>query len=462
MMDLAALRRIVERHFRVYEARDQAVRGRLVSRMFYVMFPPGEFDKRYEALRADVEREAPGHLLFLRRENGEDVLLFAERPAVAPVRWGLHIGLFLATLLTTVVSGAVAWQSYWHPGEPWQWSALWDPGNLWWGFVAFAFPLLAILGIHETAHYLTARRYGLRATPPLFIPAPPILMPIGTFGAFIQMRDPMPDRKSLFDVGASGPIAGFLVALPVAILGAFLTVAVAQAVPDLDRPFVGADRPFTAEQSAGAWVLTFHDLTPGTLSFNVTAPHSEGDWSYHATAELETGGIPRTDQVSGTLAPGHEERRTLEIPANTTSATLRITWDDHLVSFGDSLLVLGINLLFPGNAYLTHPTFLAGWAGLLLAGINLLPIKPLDGGHVARAALGEASHWVSRGAAALLFLLALTNSSWILFALFVLLSGAHHEAPLNDRTLLDPKRRILGYVVLAIFVLTFVPVPIVP
>ncbi|MEA3191453.1 MAG: hypothetical protein QOD77_2035 [Thermoplasmata archaeon] len=462
MMDLAALRRLVERHFRVYEARDQSVRGRLVARMFYIMFPPGEFDKRYDALRADVEKEAPGHLLFLRRENGEDVLLFAERPAAAPVRWGLHIGLFLATLATTVVSGAVAWQSYWHPGEDWDWSALWDPHNLWWGFVAFALPLLAILGIHEMAHYFTARKYGLRATPPLFIPAPPILMPIGTFGAFIQMRDPLPDRKSLFDVGASGPIAGFLVALPIAILGAFLTVAVAQAVPDLDRPFVDADRPFTMTQEPGEWVLTFTDLTPGTLSFNVTAPEVDADWDYQATADIGTEGGPRLDQVSATLQSGQQERRTLEIPANATSATLRIAWDDHLVSFGDSLLVMGINLMFPGGSYLTHPTFLAGWAGLLLAGINLLPIKPLDGGHVARAALGEASHWVSRGAAALLFLLALSNSSWILFALFVLLSGAHHEAPLNDRTMLDAKRRVLSYAVLAIFLLTFVPIPIVP
>lgn len=84
----------------------------------------------------------------------------------------------------------------------------------------YALALMAILGTHEMAHYLAARRYRIRATLPYFIPVPPAtFFPFGTFGAFIQMRSPVPNRKALFDVGIAGPLAGFLVALPLLIWG---------------------------------------------------------------------------------------------------------------------------------------------------------------------------------------------------------------------------------------------------
>jgi membrane-associated protease RseP (regulator of RpoE activity) len=84
----------------------------------------------------------------------------------------------------------------------------------------YALSLLAILGTHEMGHFLATRRYRIRATLPYFIPVPPAgIFPFGTFGAFIQIRSPIPNRKALFDVGIAGPLAGFIIAVPVLIWG---------------------------------------------------------------------------------------------------------------------------------------------------------------------------------------------------------------------------------------------------
>jgi hypothetical protein len=174
MMDPAELRRIVERQFRVYEARQEKVRGQVAAHLFYVMFPPAEFDARYAAVRDEILARDPEAIVFLRRDHGEDVLFVAERPPPIQPRVGLHLGLLLATLATTALAGAIAWQGYLHAGDPWRWSVLWDPENLLWGVVTFALPLLLILGIHESAHFYAARRHRLRATLPYFIPAPPL------------------------------------------------------------------------------------------------------------------------------------------------------------------------------------------------------------------------------------------------------------------------------------------------
>lgn len=82
----------------------------------------------------------------------------------------------------------------------------------------FSGSLLAILTAHEFGHYLFCRYYGVDATLPFFIPQPPLLIP-GTFGAFIRMKSPVPSRRALFDIGLAGPLAGFVVIVPVAILG---------------------------------------------------------------------------------------------------------------------------------------------------------------------------------------------------------------------------------------------------
>ena len=82
----------------------------------------------------------------------------------------------------------------------------------------FSGSLLAILTSHEFGHYLFCRYYGVDATLPFFIPQPPLLIP-GTFGAFIRMKSPVPSRRALFDIGLAGPLAGFVVILPIAFAG---------------------------------------------------------------------------------------------------------------------------------------------------------------------------------------------------------------------------------------------------
>jgi membrane-associated protease RseP (regulator of RpoE activity) len=96
------------------------------------------------------------------------------------------------------------------------WGALVDVSRLSQG-VPYAALLLLILGAHELGHYFACRYYGVRATLPFFIPGPPML--IGTFGAVIRIRGAIPSRKALFDIAAAGPIAGFLVALPLLVIG---------------------------------------------------------------------------------------------------------------------------------------------------------------------------------------------------------------------------------------------------
>ncbi|HKO98395.1 MAG TPA: site-2 protease family protein [Pyrinomonadaceae bacterium] len=84
--------------------------------------------------------------------------------------------------------------------------------------LTFSLSLLFILTAHEMGHYLACRRYGVDATLPFFIPAPPMFL-AGTFGAFIKMKSPIPSRRALFDIGLAGPLAGFVALLPIAVAG---------------------------------------------------------------------------------------------------------------------------------------------------------------------------------------------------------------------------------------------------
>ncbi|MFO1532774.1 MAG: site-2 protease family protein, partial [Thermoplasmatota archaeon] len=464
---LAALRAVVARHFRVYDAQEDKIRGQVVARRFYVIFPPAEFDRRYDAVRADIKAMDPNLLAFLRRDAGEDILFVAERPPDKPQNVALRVVLLLATVATTTIAGALSWHSFLHGAKGLSWSVLWDPNDLLWGFLSFALPLLLILGIHETAHFVVARRHGLRATLPMFIPAPPFLMPIGTFGAFISLKDPLPDRKALFDVGAAGPIAGFFIAVPVVVLGVFLTSAAALPVPDLDRPLATLDVDGKivdlAKSETGRANLTLAGPAAGAAVLNLTAPTDRQDgWTFglHVAVTAANGTVSE-ETVTATLQPGERILRTVSIPANATMAEVEVTWDDGIMRFGDPLLVQAINLIWPASAgdYLTHPTYIAGWVGLLVTGINLLPTGQLDGGHVSRAVFGERSRWVARLALGMLVVLALLFDTWLLMALFVLFTGIYHPPPLNDRTRLDRKRVVLAAVVLVVFLLTFVPVP---
>ena len=129
-----------------------------------------------------------------------------------------HFLLFLLTVLTTLVVGTHIELNYAHDLPVFDWdftttfftAVLHNPSVLLLG-LPFSFTLLGILLAHELGHYFTCRYYGIRATYPYFIPAPTL---IGTLGAFIRIKSPIVTRRALFDVGISGPLVGFIVALP--------------------------------------------------------------------------------------------------------------------------------------------------------------------------------------------------------------------------------------------------------
>jgi len=155
-----------------------------------------------------------GHTPFLRAEGGEVVLqAWPMAETTDRQRIGVHIVLFVATCLSTLLAGSM------FSGSPASENLR---GSSWMSWlvsgVPFAFTLLAILGVHEFGHYFTARHYGASVSLPYFIPAPPPFL-FGTLGAIIRMRSPARDRNSLFDIAAAGPLAGLAVAVPALILG---------------------------------------------------------------------------------------------------------------------------------------------------------------------------------------------------------------------------------------------------
>ena len=267
----------------------------------------------------------------------------------------IHVLLFLATLVTTTLAGA--FQAGVNPFDsPW----------LMLRGLPFSVTLMSILLVHEMGHFLVSRWHGVEATPPYFIPGPPIL--IGTFGAFIRMRTPA-SRVALFDVGAAGPWAGFCVAIPAVVYG----------------------------------------LAHSTVQPLVASP----------------GGI----ELGNSLVFGFLAR-----------------------------LVLGVS---PQDAtILLHPVALAGWFGLFVTFLNLLPVGQLDGGHVVYALLGRAHRWVARAGVAMILVLATLGwRGWIIWAIMVSILGLNHPPTLDDRPL-DPLRRLAAWLTIGLFLATFMAVPI--
>lgn len=219
---ISDIRRDVEKYFKVYDAKLEAD-GLALS----CMVEPATMEERFDALR--LEFVPKGLIPLLLHEGGEHIIFVTRRPAgkYRPVK--VNLVMLVLTVVTTVFAGAEFWVGYnWRsfPKEPgigdvFSAAAL---GN---GALFFALPLLLILGIHELGHYTLARKHKVAASLPFFIP---MLPPLGTMGAFISLRDPIPNRKALLDIGVAGPIAGFVVAVPMTLLGLYLTNAFAAPV----------------------------------------------------------------------------------------------------------------------------------------------------------------------------------------------------------------------------------------
>lgn len=314
----------------------------------------------------------PGLHYWQRNGDGRWLVLVREE-APPRERWWLHALLLVATMFTTALAGAAL------AGADVHW---WLPtlAQLRAG-LPFSIPLLAILLAHESGHYVTARHYRVNSSPPYFIPFPASFNLVGTFGAFIRLRSPLFDRRTLFDVGVAGPLAGLVVAIPV------LLVGLARSIPIPGAPAVAAAHQFITIDGA---------------------PLVLGDSAMLVLARL----------------------------------------------------ALGIGAAVPLRLDLVA---VAGWIGLLVTMLNLLPLAQFDGGHIAFALVGEAQTWVARVFWLLLLPLGRLWPGWWVWAALSLLIGRGrlaHPPLIAPEHRLDPRRRAVGWLAVALFLLTFIPIPI--
>ncbi len=192
---------------------DRRLVGRSIAFGGRLMVEPA---KAVDMLRPRLARH--GYAPFL-REDGDRVWMhaIAQAEVAEPSRPLVHLGLFLATVLTTLLAGAL--QSGVSPGELWQ-----HPGRLMVG-LPFSAALLGILGVHEFGHYTVGRLHRMPVSLPYFIPVPPPFF-LGTMGAVIRLRGAIRDRRALFDMAVAGPLAGLVVAVPIYVLGLRLSSVV--------------------------------------------------------------------------------------------------------------------------------------------------------------------------------------------------------------------------------------------
>ena len=235
------------------------------------------------------------------------------------------------------------------------------------GFLS-SISLILILGTHEFGHYWASRKNNVKATLPFFIPAPPIFI-AGTFGAFIQIKELIPNRRVLMEIGAAGPIAGFIVAVPTLVIGLYLSEV--------------------------------------------------------APAETVYG----------------------------------LTFGSSILLAGLSKLILGVMPFSTEANILLHPIAFAGWIGLFVTALNLLPIGQLDGGHVIFSLFKVRHKLLSKLFFVLLLPLGYFWLGWLFWAFMVVLMGFKPAPLVDDSVDLDRKHKLLGYVSIIIFLLTFTPVP---
>ncbi len=170
-----------------------------------------DIEDRFDELRKEMVPK--NYIPYLRDDNGEYVISVKKTEQKNYRSVKTNIVMLFITIATTLIAGTFWWHSYRPVG------GFFSLHNILNGGLFFTLPLMTILGVHELSHYFSAKSHNIHASLPFFIPAPP---PLGTIGAFISIREPIPDKKSLMDVGVAGPIGGLLVAIPVSIIGLYL------------------------------------------------------------------------------------------------------------------------------------------------------------------------------------------------------------------------------------------------
>ncbi|EAT59844.1 site-2 protease family protein [Chlorobium ferrooxidans] len=320
----------------------------------------------------------------------------------------LHLLLFLLTVFTTLWAGAF-WSG--HPVTVKSTFPFLD--NLASG-TQYSLSLLLFLSVHEFGHFIAAQRHRVMATLPYYIPLPPLpfMLSLGTMGAVIKIRDRMPGTKALFDIGITGPLSGFIVCFGLLLYG-FLNL------PPAD------------------YIYTIHPELKASLTVHAPAPQGS----------LTLGKNLLWILLEKTIAPK-------ELP--------------------------------PMSEMYHYPYLFTGWLGSLVTALNLLPVGQLDGGHIIYAMFGRKGHATSaRGFLIFITILGFPSllelllsllkpeavslipelllhwswSGWILWAVILSrLIGMNHPPTEHDEPL-SFSRYLIGWVAIAIFLLTFTPVP---
>jgi len=359
-LDLEFLKKEVGQRFPFYDMKYD-----ISTAAFLCRIDETTLEEKFESLRLSLKDK--GYIPMLRYEKGEHIIYIIKKIRKSEKPIWINISLLIATIITTSLTGSILYMGHF---DIWNIQSVMDifyAENLFNGILLFAFPLLSILFVHEMGHYYISRKHGIGTSLPFFMPIPPIIpnFNIGTFGALISSRDPMPNKKALFDVGIAGPIAGFIVALPVTIIGIATSEIVQVDALPAGQPVLGSSIFFMLIADL------IHDVPP--------------DYALNLS----------------------------------------------LVAF-------------------------AGWVGLLITSINLLPAGQLDGGHIFRAFLGEKQKWAGWIA---VFIMIFTG--WLFFAIIIVfMMGMLHPPPLNDATELDPKRKMLFFAALVILIICYIPYPI--
>lgn len=332
-----------------------------------IIFKIEPFLHDFETIKNAFEEK--GYYSFLRKKKGQHYLILVEKVPQGPPNIMWNVVLFVATIASTLFAG------YWLSIGPVMKGYM---DNVWVGSVSFSAAIMFILGIHELGHKYASHRNGVDATWPYFIPMP--LFIIGTMGAVIKSRSPMPNNNSMIQLGAAGPLCGFLAAIPLYILGIKLSYV-----------------------------------------------------------------------VPATPAPG-----------------------EGVIYFGQSILTefLAEKVIQVPQGYdiFLHPLAIAAWAALLVTSVNLIPVGQLDGGHIARAILGEKWHRiVSYG---LIGGMAVMGFPWYnpffvwegwlfwAFILYFLIMRAGSGGSMNELEPVSSGSKLLALVALAVFILTVIPIPL--
>lgn len=207
--EIEYLRDVISSYFPVYKTEVEFD----VLNIYVKASSKKEIEDSFENLRKELVPK--NYIPRIVEEQGEHIIKVKKQEERNFRSIKVNAIMLLITITTTAIAGAWWWSNYAPAGN-----GLFTLHNLRNGLLYYTLPVLLILGTHEMGHYFMARYHGIKASLPFFIPMFP---PLGTLGAVISIREPIPDKKSLLDLGIAGPIAGFLVTIPVTILGFYFS-----------------------------------------------------------------------------------------------------------------------------------------------------------------------------------------------------------------------------------------------